>query len=47
MTTSDKKKPKDKKEEVDLTQFTPDEIAKRFLEAPPKPKKKQKPGKDD
>jgi hypothetical protein len=35
-------KVKKKKEEVDLSQFTPDEIAKRFLETPPKPKKKEK-----
>lgn len=44
MNISDKKKPKDKKEEVDLSQFSTDEIAKRFLETPPKPKKSKKEG---
>jgi hypothetical protein len=42
MKESKNNKVKDKKEEVDLTQFTPDDIAKRFLETPPKPKKKEK-----
>jgi len=41
MTTSDKKKPKKEKEEVDFTNITPDDIAKRFLETPPKPKTKK------
>lgn len=36
------KKSKTQKEEVDFTNITPDDIAKRFLETPPKPKKKEK-----
>ena len=42
MTISNSNKKKEKKEEVDFTQFTPEDIAKRFLETPPKPKKKEK-----
>jgi hypothetical protein len=42
MTTSDSKKTKEKKEEVDFTNVTPDDIARRFLESPPKPKSKKK-----
>jgi hypothetical protein len=38
MTTSDEKKPKDKEPEVDLSQVSADDIAKRFLETPPKSK---------
>jgi len=41
MTTSDKKKPKDKKPKVDFSQTSMDDIAQRFLETPPKPKKKK------
>jgi hypothetical protein len=41
MTTSDKKKPKDKEPEIDFTQFTPDDIARRVLATPPKPKTKK------
>ncbi|HYA14522.1 MAG TPA: hypothetical protein VEF33_09310 [Syntrophales bacterium] len=40
------KKPKESKEpEIDFTKFTPDDIARRVLETPPKPKKKKKKGK--
>jgi hypothetical protein len=39
--SSDKKKPKDKQEE-DWSKINPDDIARRFLESPPKPKKKEK-----
>jgi hypothetical protein len=43
MTTSDKKKPKKGKEpEIDFTQFTADDIARRVLATPPKPKTKKK-----
>ncbi len=42
MATSDKKKPKDKESEIDFTNISPDDIAKKFLETPPKPKKKEK-----
>lgn len=34
----DSKKPKDKEPEIDFSQFTMDDIAKRVLETPPKPK---------
>jgi hypothetical protein len=40
--SSDNKKPKKKKEEVDFTNVTANDIARRFLETPPKPKKKEK-----
>jgi len=39
--TSDDKKSKKKKEDVDFTNVTADDIARRFLETPPKPKKKK------
>ncbi len=42
MTTSDSKKPKEKEPEVDFTAITPEDIARRFLETPPKPKTKKK-----
>jgi hypothetical protein len=42
MTSPDKKKPKDKKEEVDFSQVSMDDIAKKFLETPPKPREKEK-----
>jgi hypothetical protein len=42
MTISDKKKSKDKEPEVDFSQLTMDDIAKRFLEKPPKPKPTKK-----
>lgn len=42
MTTYDNKKPKDKEPEVDFSQFTMDDIAKRVLETPPKPKPNKK-----
>jgi hypothetical protein len=35
-------KPKDKEPEIDFTQFTVDDIARRMLKTPPKPKKKEK-----
>jgi hypothetical protein len=38
MTTSEKKKPKKKKEEIDFTNVTADDIARRVLATPPKPK---------
>jgi hypothetical protein len=38
---NDTKKPKDEEPEVDFNNVTPDDIAKRFLEKPPKPKKKK------
>ncbi len=38
MKDSDSKKSKDKEPEIDFTQFTMDDIAKRVLETPPKPK---------
>lgn len=34
-------KPKKQKEEIDFTNITPDDIAKKFLETPPKPKTKK------
>jgi hypothetical protein len=42
MKESDTKKTKDKESEIDFTNISPDDIAKRFLETPPKPKKKEK-----
>ena len=42
MTTSDNKKPKDKEPEIDFTQFTVDDIARRMLKTPPKPKTAKK-----
>lgn len=42
MKTSDDKKPKKKEVEIDFTQFTVDDIARRMLATPPKPKKKEK-----
>jgi len=42
MTTSDTKKLKDKEPETDFTKVSPDDIARRFLATPPKPKKKEK-----
>jgi hypothetical protein len=41
MEKTDNKKPKDKEPEVDFSKVSMDDIAKRFLEKPPKPKKKQ------
>jgi hypothetical protein len=38
---SKKPKDKDKEPEVDFSQFTMDDIAKRVLETPPKPKKQK------
>jgi hypothetical protein len=39
----DDKKPKKKEPEIDFTQFTVDDIARRMLATPPKPKiKKEK-----
>jgi len=47
MKDSDNKKPKDKEPEVDFSQTSMDDIAKRFLEKPPKPKpSKTKPKKN-
>jgi hypothetical protein len=42
MTASDSKKSKEEKPEIDFTNVSPDDIAKRFLETPPKPKTKKK-----
>lgn len=42
MKDSDTQKLKDKEPKIDLSQFSKDDIAKRFLETPPKPKKKEK-----
>ncbi len=42
MKETDSTKPKKKKEEVDFTNITPDDIARRFLETPPKKKEKEK-----
>lgn len=42
MKKSDIKKPKNKEPEIDFTQFTVDDIARRMLATPPKPKKKEK-----
>ncbi|MFA4901820.1 MAG: hypothetical protein WC600_03650 [Desulfobaccales bacterium] len=41
MKNSDNKKSKEKEPEVDFTKVSPDDIAKRFLETPPKPKTKK------
>jgi len=42
MTKSSKdKKPSKQKEEVDFTNITPNDIARRFLETPPKKKNKE------
>jgi hypothetical protein len=38
MKNPDNKKPKDKEPEIDFSQVSVDDIAKRFLEKPPKPK---------
>jgi len=38
----DSKKPKKKEPEIDFTQFSVDDIARRMLATPPKPKKKEK-----
>ena len=46
MKKSDSKKPKKKEPEIDFTQFTADDIARRMLATPPKPKKKEKKIKD-
>ena len=37
----DNKKPKDKEPEIDFSQFTVDDIARRMLKTPPKPKTKK------
>lgn len=42
MKKTDTKKPKEKKPEVDFSQLSMDDIAKRVLETPPKPKTKKK-----
>ena len=42
MKNSDSKKSKEKEPEIDFTEFTPDDIARRVLATPPKPKKKEK-----
>ncbi len=42
MTKNPPKKSKDKEPEVDFSQFSMDDIARRVLETPPKPKKKEK-----
>jgi hypothetical protein len=39
---SDKKEPKKKEPEIDFTQFTVDDIARRMLATPPKPRKNEK-----
>jgi hypothetical protein len=39
MKDSDSKKPKKKEPQIDFTNITADDIARRFLESPPKPKK--------
>jgi hypothetical protein len=36
------KKPKKKEPEIDFTQFSPDDIARRMLVTPPKPIKRKK-----
>jgi hypothetical protein len=38
----DIKKPKDKEAEIDFTNVTADDIARRVLATPPMPKKKEK-----
>lgn len=40
--TNEENKSKKKEPEVDLSQFTVDDIARRMLKTPPKPKKKEK-----
>jgi hypothetical protein len=47
MKNSDNKKPEDKEPEIDFTNVSSDDIAKRFLETPPKPKPKKKEKKED
>jgi hypothetical protein len=42
MKNTDTKKPRKKEPEIDFTQFTVDDIARRMLATPPKPKKKPK-----
>jgi len=42
MRKTDSKKPKEKEPEIDFTQFTVDDIARRMLATPPKPKKSKK-----
>ena len=39
---NDTKKPKKEESEIDFTQFSVDDIARRMLATPPKPKKKGK-----
>jgi hypothetical protein len=46
MKNSGTKKPKDKEPEVDFSKVSMDDIAKRFLEKPPKVKKKEKKNKE-
>jgi hypothetical protein len=41
MKKSDSKKPKEKESEIDFTQFTVDDIARRMLKTPPKPRTKK------
>jgi hypothetical protein len=43
----DSKKPKKKEPEIDFTNVTADDIARRMLATPPKPKKKPKDDKKD
>jgi hypothetical protein len=40
--SSDSKKPKEKEPEVDFSQISPDDIARQFLETPPKPKRNKR-----
>jgi hypothetical protein len=42
MTNSDSKKPKKKEPEIDFTNVTADDIARRVLATPPKPKTTKK-----
>jgi hypothetical protein len=42
MTTSDSKKPKKIEPEIDFTNVSADDIARRVLATPPKPKKREK-----
>ena len=42
MTTPDSKKPKDKEPEIDFTNMTGDDIPRRVLATPPKPKTSKK-----
>ena len=37
----DNKNPQDQKPEINFSQVSADDIAKKFLETPPKPKKKE------